>query len=93
MRTEPDPEYIEETMRAVQRLWRAIMAIKQREGEEPDLQQLQTVVTEPGADRMLLVLECLSVLAEEVERLQQRVILLEGQPTGLTRSPSAEEQP
>ena len=80
MSTEPDPEYIEETMRAVQRLWRAIMAIKQREGEEPDLQQLQTVVTEPHADRMLLVLECLSVLAEEVARLQQRVILLEGRP-------------
>ncbi len=87
MSTEPDPEYIEETMRAVQRLWRAIMAIKQREGEEPDLQQLQTVVTEPRADRMLLVLECLSVLADEVARLQERVILLEGQPR------PAEERP
>ena len=68
------------------------MAIKQQEGEGPDLQQLQTVVTGPRADRMLLVLECLSVLAEEVERLQQRVLLLEGQSTGLTRSRSAEEQ-
>ena len=87
MSTEPAPEYIEETMQAVQRLWRAIMVIKQREGEEPDLQQLQTVVTEPGADRMLLALECLSVLAEEVARLQQRVILLEG------RLRPAQEQP
>ena len=73
MTTDPDPAYIEETMRAVERLWRAIMVIKQQDGQEVELDRLQAALTVPHADRMLLVLECLAVVAEEVARLQRQV--------------------
>ncbi len=68
-----DPKYIEQTMHAVKRLWQAIRAIKQQRGQEPELEHVQTIVTEPQADRMLLVLECLAVLAEEVARQGREV--------------------